>query len=192
VLRLVDLRGRPLSTAWAQARRGSAPDTGANRTGPEVTASAAPDGRVVLRGLAPGRWRLAAGAPGAARNELGLVTIGEGDRDLGDVALRPGGALRIVAIEAGTAALRVPSLDIEVRDVYDLDPRRERRRADVLRRGDTLWTTGADGAVEVPGLAAGEYRVRPVGIDDAEIRVRVREGEVTVAWLPVPLGPPGE
>ena len=192
VVRAVDERGLPVSTAWAVAWAddggGGGPDW--SRVGPVATAYADVDGRIVLRGLARGAWRIAVGGPGRAQLGLGRMVLDEGQRDLGDVWLTRGSILRVVALGGDYRAGRLPGVEIEVRDVWGGDPRPLRRSDDPLLGPDPAYVTGADGAIELSGLAPGSYRVRPAGRPDAEIRVRVRRDAVVDAYLPVPPEPP--
>lgn len=188
-LRAVDDRGRPVSTAYAVAWLPEGDR--AARVGPVLDARADGNGVVRLRGLSRGAWRIVVGAPGFAETALGVVRVGEGDQDVGDVWLATGGLLRVTAFGYGRPR-GLAGVAIEVRNAYDVDPRPSRTGRHVLRGDDPQFVTDATGVAEIPNLGAGTYRVWPALRPDAEIRVRVRAGQVADAWLHVPEGPPPE
>ncbi|MCE9635738.1 MAG: carboxypeptidase-like regulatory domain-containing protein [Planctomycetes bacterium] len=204
-LRVRDDRWRPVSNAWATARRDGrvqrfaaeiddSPKSSrwdsarAADVEPTVTAWASTDGVVRLSGLSRGTWRISVGASGSGRVDLGSVRVDEGERDLGDVTLPRGAALRVVATRAGAANVPVPGVAVTLLDVYSSDPRPVRRPDDVLRGADPAYVTGSDGAVEIAGLAPGVYFVGAAdgrGRDDLQ-RVRVRAETVETVILRVP------
>lgn len=190
VLRAVDTRARGISGAWARAWR-DADDEGALR-GPMSSALADADGRIVLRGLSRGKWRVALGAPGRSRLDLGWVQVDEGERDLGGFELGRGAMLRVLTVSEGPGGRRLGGIEVDLFDATGADPRPLRRPDDALRGPDPLYVTDERGLLEVPGLARGTYRVRPAGRRDAETRVFVREGQVATAYVAVPLLPPDD
>src|SRR6266508_2209493 len=140
-------------------------------------ATAAPDGRFVLRGLAPAAYDLAAAAPGASPALLGGVTLAAGARFPVRIAL------------AGTGAVEGTVRDLAGHLLAGI-------RVRALQRGDGLAAevpiearTGFDGRFRLDGLEVG--RAELVARHEAVLlgtsrAVHVVEGHATAVDLVLP------
>lgn len=190
-LRLMDERLRPVTDGWVEARAVATGDGGGAADGfvehlDTLRASADGAGRVVVRGLARGPWRLTAGGGTFGRRDLGIVRVDEGPEELGETVLSAGGGLDVVAFRAGWGG--AGGVRIEVRDALGRDPRPARRPDDALGRPDPLHTTDARGRLRLAGLAPGSYRVW-AAVADGEAgaqRILVREESVVRLYVLVP------
>ncbi len=177
VAEIVDERGQPLAGAWLAAE----PDDAAAAP-VRIRARSGPDGRVRLGGLAPGSWRLEAGAAGRGSVDAGRFFLRVGLEEAGRIVLEPAGALEVHVFRGGF--LPAPGVDVELRDLTGRDPRGPEPERGLLDPPDLLRRSGPDGRLLVSDLAPGVYRLRVAGADgDAGRLVRVRAGEVSSEYL---------
>ena len=158
--RVVDSRGAAVSGATVHLV--ALPAEGRElRRAPPASVETSTDGRFSLRGpISPRGGVVLATAPGCARSEKKSVSVGDGPTaDVGDLALRPGGVLRVRVIGDGSRPIAGAEVSLTPQESF----------AGISAGEAVSSRTAADGSVSLSGIDVAEYRVHASAAEHADV-----------------------